>query len=104
MISTGGNYLTDKRAKAMAKNSVKIGIIMLVLWIIPVAGLALAIAGLGFGLASYANLKDDMARAGIFLNCLGICLSILNVTVSMYLFLSGDIEIPYLLEQMDLLN
>lgn len=88
----------------MAKNSVKIGIIMLILWVIPVAGLVLAITGLAFALVSYANLKDDMARAGIFLNGLGIGLSILNVTVSMYLFLSGDIEIPYLLEQMNQLN
>ncbi len=75
----------------MAINSVKIGILMLVLWVIPVVGLALAITGLVFALVSYGNLKNDMARAGIFLNGLGICLSILNLTVSMYLFLSGDI-------------
>ncbi len=88
----------------MARNSVKIGIIMLALWIVPGIGLILAVAGLVLGIISYSNLKDDMARAGIFLNSLGFGLSILNITVSLYLFFSGEVDIPSLVEQLNQLD
>lgn len=85
----------------MARNSVKIGIVLLVLWIVPVIGLALAVAGLALGLVGYSNLKDDMARAGLFLNCLGFSMSLLNLTVSLYLLLSGEVDLPSLVEQLN---
>ncbi len=85
----------------MARNSVKIGIIMLALWIIPIFGLILAVTGLVTGIASYSSSKDAMARAGIFLNSLGLSLSLLNITVSIYMFLSGDFDFSFMLEQLD---
>jgi len=88
----------------MARNSVKIGIVMLVLWIIPFIGLMLAVAGLVLGIVSYGNLKNDMARAGIFLNSLGFGLSLLNLSVSLYLVLSGEVDISGLIEQLNQLE
>ncbi len=88
----------------MARNSVKIGIIMLLLWVIPVAGLVLAVAGLVLGIISYSQIKDDMARAGIFLNSLGFSMSLLNLTVSLYLFLSGEVDISLMFEQLNRLD
>ncbi len=88
----------------MARNSVIIGILMLALWVVPGIGLIMAVAGLVLGIISYDNLKDDMARAGIFLNSLGFSLSILNLTVSIYLFLSGEVDLFSLLEQLNQLE
>jgi len=88
----------------MARSSVKIGIVMLVLWIIPVVGLMLAVAGFVLGIVSYGNLKDDMARAGIFLNTLGFGMSVLNLGVSLYLFATGEVDIVNLVEQLNQLE
>lgn len=85
----------------MARNSVKIGIVMLILWVVPFIGLMLAVAGLVLGIVSYSNLKDDMARAGIFMNSLGFGLSVLNLSVSLYLLLSGELDISILLDQLN---
>ena len=76
----------------MARSSVKIGIIMLVIWVIPVFGLFLALTGLLLALLDKSKSRPDLVRAGIFLNSLGISLALLNVTVSLYLFLSGMID------------
>ncbi len=88
----------------MARNSVKTGIVMLILWIIPFIGLMLAVAGLVLGIVSYGNLKNDMARAGIFLNSLGFGMSLLNLSVSLYLVLSGEVDISSLIEQLNQLE
>jgi len=85
----------------VARNSVKIGIIMLFMWVIPIFGFVLAAAGLIFGINSYSVSKDAMARSGIFLNSLGLGLSLLNITVSVYLFISGDFDFLPLLEQLN---
>lgn len=85
----------------MARNSVKIGIVMLILWVVPFIGLMLAVAGLVLGIVSYSNLKDDMAGAGIFMNSLGFGLSVLNLSVSLYLLLSGELDISILLDQLN---
>ncbi len=88
----------------MARYSVKIGIILLVLWVVPIVGLMLAVAGFVLGIVSYGNLKDDMARAGIFLNSLGFGLSLLNLAVSFYLFASGEVDISNMIEQLNQLE
>jgi len=88
----------------LARNSVKIGIVMLILWMVPFIGLMLAAAGLVLGLVSYSNVKDDMARAGIFMNSLGFGLSVLNLSVSLYLLLSGELDISILLDRLNGLN
>ena len=76
----------------MARNSVKIGIVMLAAWIIPLLGIALAAVGLALGINSRHNSRPDLARAGIFLNCLGLSLSLINLSVSIYFLLSGVID------------
>lgn len=85
----------------MARNSVKIGIVMLVAWIIPLFGIVLAVIGLVTGIASVPSSRRDLARAGIFLNSLGLGLSLLNLTVSIYFLLSSDFDLQLLLEQLN---
>lgn len=80
----------------MARSSVKIGIIMLIAWIIPLFGIILSSAGLIQAIAGYTTPQRDLARAGIFLNSLGLVLSLLLVVVSLYLYFSGAFD-PYLI-------
>lgn len=76
----------------MARSSVIIGIIMMVAWIIPLFGVVLASVGLVQAILGYSTPQRDLARAGIFLNSLGIILSLLLMAVSLYLILSGAID------------
>ncbi len=85
----------------VARSSIKIGIIMLIIWVIPVFGLLLALTGLLLALLDKSSSRPDLVRAGIFLNSLGISLALLNVTVSLYLFLSGVIDPFAILNQIN---
>lgn len=76
----------------MARSSVIVGIIMLAAWIIPLFGIILACIGLFQAISSYSTPQKDLARAGLFLNSLGLILSLLLVTVSLYLYYSGAID------------
>jgi hypothetical protein len=84
----------------VARNATKIGIIMLVAWIIPVAGLVLALLGLTMALLAPGQERSDLRKAGIFLNSLGLTLSLLNLGVSLYLVLSGEFNPFIMLEQL----
>jgi len=76
----------------MARSSTKIGIVLLLVWVIPMVGIALAIVGLLLAILARNEPRSDLVRAGIFLNSLGLSLSLMNVSVSLYLFLSGIID------------
>ncbi|OPL11198.1 MAG: hypothetical protein AVO34_09180 [Firmicutes bacterium ML8_F2] len=76
----------------MAQNSVKIGIIMLIAWVIPLFGFLLAGIGLVLAIVACAVEKNAMARAGLFLNALGIGLSALYIAVGIFLLSSGLLE------------
>lgn len=73
----------------MARSSVKIGIIMLAAWIVPLLGIILAVTGLIQAILGYAAGQHEMARAGIFLNSVGLILSLILIAVSVYIYLSG---------------
>lgn len=81
-----------------ALTSTKIGIVMLAAWILPLAGFPLGAFGLIMGLVGLNSSRKDLARSGIFLNGLGLVLSTMNITVSLYLLLSGKID-PFQLLQ-----
>jgi len=85
----------------VARSSVKIGIIMLIVWVVPVFGIFLALTGLLLALLDKNKSRPDLNRAGIFLNSLGLSLALLNVTVSLYLFLSGIIDPFAILNQIN---
>lgn len=85
----------------VARSSVKIGIIMLMVWVIPVFGLFLALTGLLLALFDKSSSRPDLIRAGIFLNSLGLSLALLNVTVSLYLFITGIIDPFAILNQIN---
>ncbi len=84
----------------MARSSVKIGIIMLFAWVIPVVGIFLAAVGLVLGALDRSGARPDLARAGIFMNSLGLFLAMINISVSLYLFLSGAIDPFTILNQL----
>ena len=83
----------------MDRNSVKIGIVMLFAWVVPLLGIILAVAGLVLGITSFSSKKEDLARAGVFLNSLGLFLAMVNLTVSIYFLLSGEFDPQLMLEQ-----
>ena len=83
----------------MDRNSVKIGIVMLFAWVVPLLGIILAVAGLVLGITSFSSKKEDLARAGVFLNSLGLFLAMINLTVSIYFLLSGEFDSQLMLEQ-----
>lgn len=83
----------------MDRNSVKIGIVMLFAWVVPLLGIILAVAGLVLGITSFSSKKEDLARAGVFLNSLGLFLAMINLTVSIYFLLSGEFDPQLMLEQ-----
>ena len=85
----------------MARNSVKIGIVMLAAWVVPLLGIILAVAGFVLGITGYSSKKEDLARAGIFLNGFGLFLAMINLTVSIYFLLSGDFDPQRILEQIN---
>ncbi len=85
----------------MARNSVKIGIVMLAAWVIPLVGIFLALTGLVIGILSIPTSSRDTVRAGIFLNSLGLGMSLINMTVSLYFIFSGDIDIQSFMEQLN---
>lgn len=74
-----------------ARSSVLCGIIMLAGWIIPLLGIPLGIAGLTMGITGLPSTRRDLARAGIFLNGLGLALAALNIFLSFYLFTTGKL-------------
>lgn len=76
----------------LAYTSVQCGIIMLVGWIVPFLGFALGLAGLYMGVTGLTSPRKDLARAGIFLNSLGLALVALNVYISYYMLTSGKLE------------
>lgn len=85
----------------MARNSVKIGIINLAVWIIPLLGFLLAALGFVLLAYGYSDERKDMVRAAIFLNTLGLSMSILNLVVSAYLISSGIIEPGFMFNGMN---
>jgi hypothetical protein len=76
----------------MARSSVKIGILMLLLWAVPLIGLALALVGILMAVTDRSGTRPDLVRAGLFLNSLGLGLALLNLTLSLYLVASGVID------------
>ena len=77
----------------LAYTSVQCGIIMLVGWVVPFMGFPLGLAGLYMGVTGLTtSSRRDLARAGIFLNSLGLALIALNTYLSYYMLTSGKLE------------
>ncbi len=75
-----------------ARSSILCGIIMLAGWIFPLTAVPLGIAGLVMGIIGLSSGQRDLARAGIFLNGLGLGLTALNVSLAVYLLMSGKFD------------
>ncbi len=83
---------------SMARNSVKIGIVMLLFWAVPLIGFALALIGIFLAVMDRSGTRPDLVRAGLFLNSLGLGLALLNLTLSIYLVASGAIDPAVILQ------
>ena len=82
----------------MARNSILCGIIMLACWIIPLLGLPLGVVGLAMGFTGLSSPRRDLARAGIYLNGLGLGLAALNILLTFYFLMAGKLD-PLLIFQ-----
>ena len=85
-------------ASRTARGSTLYGIAMLAGWIIPLLGAPLGIAGLIMGITGLSSPRRDLARAGIFLNGLGLGLTALNVILSFYLLSTGKLDQLFMLQ------
>jgi hypothetical protein len=81
-----------------ARSSILCGIMMLAAWILPLLGIPLGIAGLTMGITGLSSSRCDLARAGIFLNGLGLSLAALNMFLAFYLLSTGKLD-PLLMFQ-----
>ncbi len=75
-----------------ARSSVLCGIVMLAGWVIPLLGLPLGVAGLAMGFTSLSSPRRDLARAGLFLNSLGLGLTVLNILLAFYFMMTGKLD------------
>ncbi|HPU02080.1 MAG: hypothetical protein GX890_05660 [Firmicutes bacterium] len=75
-----------------ARSSVLCGIIMLGAWVLPMLALPLGIAGLTIGIFGWSSSRRDLARAGLFLNVLGLGLAGINMFLAVYLTATGKLE------------
>lgn len=91
-----GAYKVDN--KVQAKNAVFAGIMMLAAWIIPFIGIPLGSIGLFWGITGKRSSRIDLARAGIFLNGLGLFLTASNMFISAYLLISANPDLQRLLD------
>ena len=73
-----------------ARSSVICGIMMLAAWVLPLLGMPLGIAGL-------PSSRRDLARAGIFLNGIGLFFTALNMFLGIYLLLTGKLDLLFTL-------
>ncbi len=81
-----------------ARSSILCGIMMLAGWILPLFGIPLGVAGLVMGITGLSSHRRDLARAGIFLNGLGLSLAALNMFLAFYLLTTGKLD-PLLMFQ-----
>ncbi len=86
---------------SMARNSVKIGIVMLLFWVVPLIGFILALVGILLAAMDHSGTRPDLVRAGLFLNSLGLGLALLNLTLSIYLVVSGVIDPALILQSVN---
>lgn len=87
------NSASAARLGRLAYTSVQCGIIMLAGWILPFFGFPLGLAGLYMGVTGLTSPRRDLARAGVFLNTLGLALIALNLYISYYMLQSGKLEL-----------
>ena len=71
-----------------ATGSMVCGIISLILWCIPIAGLALSIVAITLGNKSKDSINGGRAKAGCIMGYIGLGLSVLNWIAGMFLRLS----------------
>lgn len=82
----------------MARSSTLCGIVMLAGWILPITAVPLGIAGLVMGITGLSSGRRDLARAGIFLNGLGLGLTAINAFLAFYFLMSGKLDQLFMLQ------
>lgn len=85
-------FSNGRNNKGLARISVIIGIFMLALWLFPILGFPAGIAGLVLAIIGYQSPGKEYARAGIFLNGLGLFMGLINMIVSLYLLMNEGFD------------
>jgi hypothetical protein len=73
----------------MAVASLVLGIFSLFAWLLPVAGLPVAIVGLVLGILGRRSLRRGLAMGGIVTSSIGLGLSLINAVLGAILTLRG---------------
>lgn len=73
-----------------AKTSLILGVIGLVAWLLPIAGIPITITGLVKGIKAWNSSKHSFAVAGITLCIIGLVLSIINMSIGAYMGATGQ--------------
>lgn len=78
----------DKNGKAVT--ALVLGIVGLIAWVVPIAGLPVQILGLIFGVKAMHSAKRSLAIAGLVLSIVGLVLTVANISIGAYLGATGQ--------------
>ncbi len=79
----------DKKKYVQAIVSIVLGTVSLLIWIFPLLGILISVAGLTFGVLSHRAAKLNIATLGIILSAVGLGLSLIALTYGIYLGFSS---------------
>lgn len=81
----------ENKKSSKATASLVLGIIGMVAWILPIAGLPIQIVALVFGIKTINSNKKGFAISGITLSIIGLVLTIINAAIGAYLGATGQL-------------
>jgi hypothetical protein len=76
--------------RSAAKISLILGLIGLVAWFIPLAGLPVTICGLVYGIKGLRSTQRGMAIAGVILSSICLVITLANAALGAYLGITGQ--------------
>ena len=84
-MAEGDKPETPAAPTGKSTTALVLGILSLVFWLLPLFGLPISIVGLVFGIRRKYT-------AGIVLNVIGLCLTVVNAALGAYLGATGQID------------
>ena len=79
----------EPRGGGLAVASLVLGILSLIAWLLPIAGLPVAIVGLILGILGRGSRNRGMATGGIITSSIGLGLSLINAILGAIFSLQG---------------
>lgn len=84
-ITEASKTETPATCTGKSTTSLVLGILSLVFWLLPLFGLPISIVGLVFGIRRKYT-------AGIVLNIIGLCLTVINAALGAYIGVTGQMD------------